>query len=576
MTELRVPYTSRDQDTLVRDAIDYIAAYLPSVGRVREGNPTFNFISMILGFIGSYNLSIDHHFLESILANTSLPKNAALIAESLLYEWKGPLPSRADLTFTPLNGQVPSGGISIPDKTPVARKSSPGFTFLVLGAHRLEEGQTELTVPSVEGVQILSENPLNLESINLREQGDIIWRVSLLNPSVWGESIEFRVAGEKWTRLGLWEKSPSENFAGYRVVVDPETLVTTIFGFTSGNLKTRRPPVSANLEVDYIFTNGEAGATEAGEITSILSGLSSQVNCTNNNDSSGGSNGDSTDDIRINAPRSYYTEQSLITVPDIKANIEKRSDVSLAQVGSITGSSMRIYVLPNQGLIASSSLLDEIRFDIQSRSIPGYLIQPSAVSEGFHEIELSVILFNRNFSKEDVIQRVRKAILDIADQQARVIGRGLAISDVDAAIENLDSGTLVDYVDISKMTRTPRIDKSNSSSPDMQNEVEVLEGARRATYVITSIDATRYVITRNGVQEAQQGVLNQEYTSDDGTVKWTLGNSVDTFSSPYGDTYTIYTSAFKGNVKLQEGEIPAFSAETDISVTVFYPGEYDD
>ena len=90
--------------------------------------------------------------------------------------------------------------------------------------------------------------------------------------------------------------------------------------FSDGNVLGQAPAVGSVIRVSYLQTLGEKSNGAVNFSADRLGGL--QLNVTNDTESGGGSNKESLDSIKRNAPRAFASQQRLVTAEDYAAMIQ--------------------------------------------------------------------------------------------------------------------------------------------------------------------------------------------------------------------------------------------------------------
>lgn len=564
--EFRLSYSQRDYAALEDEVSRYIKAHFPEINIIGEGTEARSFVRLLQGMVDTLGMSLDVTAVESRLSTAKQPRNAALAAEVLAYFGDGPTPAQTDVQFTLLDGVAPIGGSPIAKGSRVTRLTSPALDFVTLEDAQVPEGQASVLVPVAEGAQVVEE-PLTFSFTATSKSP----KFKLTNKRVWKSSIEVIVGGEVWIQLPMSQLSLGPNYPSYRVLQDPITLETFIWFPFTGPWAGRPIPPGVQVRCSYIRHNGTTGNTAAGKVTKLGGTLASLFTATNPEAATGGSDGEDPDTIRSKAPHYYGGSNVAITEEQIKGLAKSVGGVQNVRISEVNGFFLSLQVLPIGGGVASKALLDAVKLRTSSQSFPGVEITPKADYPAFIVMTLNVFLKDTMLKRETAKLKVRTGIEDALKPENAIEGRGFAISDISDIVEDADPAH-IDYVDVVRLSRIPRVTKSNVALPDT-SEVSITTSVKVATWIISTLTATTFQVSRNGVIDSFTGTIGTEFTVESGEVKFTVGKAGETFPSPYGDTYRFSTSSYAGNLRIDADEFQQLRQASDLIINVYYPTE---
>lgn len=323
----QVDYTSRDYSAIRADLIGNIGKFAPQ-WTSRDSNDIGIVLLELFAYMGD-NLSfyIDRAANESFLSTATQRSSILALAQMLGYTPDLGVSASAELTFTnPTTSPIYLAPGTKVATTMIMNGASTPATF-----ETVAEGVT--TVPATGSVTLTAREGTSIpyEEVSYSFDGapNQVFKLAQSNVEVY--SIRVWVDGKEYTRVQhLIDADGSAPVFGTQV--DSEGWAYIEFGDNSGG---RIPPTGSSITVSYRSTSGAAGNVPAGTITYIVSPYYSDVSCTTetaglrvtNSDSAyGGTDPESTDSIRVNAPRNLRAINRAVTTRDY-------SDIASSVVG---------------------------------------------------------------------------------------------------------------------------------------------------------------------------------------------------------------------------------------------------
>lgn len=580
----RLSYTRKDVQLIDEEVDRFITNFIPTIRDTGTANTGRLFLRLLEALVDKLNYSIDQRFRQSVIRTVKELQAAIDITELVRFTRQGTVSATVDLTLTTLGGApAPGGGIPVAQYQQFTTETSPVKTFLALNATSIPEGATSGTVEAVQGVRVVAQTILASAAGVPNEE--VVMPVAKTPV----EFIEIEVDGVPFSR-------PTESVTGltindfrdsiptdrhFIVKEDEDNFSTIIFGdgeygvaLTSGQVVT----------ATYIQSLGEDGNSAPGTITKIQGSLSQSVAATNEERATGGSDGDIVEDIVRNAPRqqtSFFMGSNEDTMEALAETLVSGVFRALADEG--VGPVVNLYIMPTGGGVASSTILAAVEDLFNgSREIHGATVNALALQSAHILISMRVILQSSNVNKSVARKTIFESISDFnldgsVNEDGALyfrnltIGRGFAQSDVAGILENLEDGTLVDFVDFLTFTRYPTPVASNPSAPEFSGEIVPLSPASYDSWSLQAVSTTEFRLFKNTILDSE-GTIGVTHTSDDGSIRFTLGSTTDTFTP--GDTWTFKTSAFVNNMRLDPFEFMELFRDSDLSIQIFYPEEF--
>jgi len=471
-----VDYTSRDYQSILNDLLAAIPTYMPEW---TSTSPSDFGVALLELF--SYQADIENYYIDRIGNEAFLPTAQQMssvlnLAYLLDYQPAGPEPSSTTMSITlaagtpefvlPLGTQFSTAGTA----------TSPPIVF---------ETQQALTIPAnTSGSPLtvsadVSGNPITVvqgltvsnESLGTSD-GTASQSYALVNTGVIEDSVQVMVdeglGAQPWNQVThLIDAGPTD--PDYMLAIDATGTVYVTFGDANNGMI---PSPQAIITATYSIGGGSATNVGANQITVAL--VASTVapyilSVTNPSAAAGGTDAETIDQIRINAPQSLTAVQRCVSVQDYAAVALKSGVVSKAQAISSTPASVTLYVHPGGGPYAASDLtglVNSISTSLTNSDYTGYLdgtemagtsvtvLGPlNAVDTSLPYVQVAMALslqVKPQYQQQAVSQSVMAAIYGVLDFGSVSFGQRVTLSSMYAAAYSVPG---VDYLIISTLYR---------------------------------------------------------------------------------------------------------------------------
>ena len=352
-----IDYTSRDFEGLRASLLTYARDAFPDWQPGSEGD--FGVVLLeTLAYVGDItNYYVDQSKQEAYLPTATQRQSVLNIAEMLGYLPHTGLASTATVTLQTdtdsLATVVPIGTQLV---TEMVEDLDAQIVFETTAVVTVPAAGGTMPVPVREG-QTNTDIPLGTST----GQPDQTYRLPHTN--VYSEGLSVKVNGEVWQYLShLLEADPADRAFATRL--DAQNGIWLLFG---DDVNGAVPTIGMPITVTYRSGYGIEGNVGAGAITQLAGSDPAGVHvATDASDvalstaSTGGADPEATEQVRVNAPRSYRTVNRAITTQDFE-------DLALIVPGVIRASavadfqtSVTVYILgpggqaPNNSLIATT------------------------------------------------------------------------------------------------------------------------------------------------------------------------------------------------------------------------------
>lgn len=471
-----VDYTSRDFDSIKASLLDYASTAFPGWVPGSEGDFGVLMIEL-LSYVGDVNsYYVDRAQNEAYLSTASQPDSILKISQLLGYVPGTGAPATGQVTFVASDKTRVSGApaITIPAGTQVASDYIAAIDGQVIFETVVEvvltvgdtvvasvvEGQTQAD-PNTGGPLLLT------ESTGLPEQ-----TYKIPKPRVYVDTVQVYVAGTAWREVAhLLDADFNDNV--FETYNDSDGYTWIQFG---DGINGAVPAVGLDIATIYRTGYGATGNLQPGQITTVYSsnvtGVSIQKSTstsglTTSTATTGGADPETIEQIRTNAPKTFFSQQRAVTIDDFENFAVGVPGVSKASVVADYFSSVTVYVIGPDGGVPSQALLDSVANSLGALALAGVSVNvaaptPIAVNlgaTGGNEISVDVW---PNYSRTDVQYQVQQALTALLSFVNIDIGMRLTVSDVYRAAMSVDGAR---YVSIPMMARA---DAAQSGTADIQ------------------------------------------------------------------------------------------------------------
>lgn len=178
-----------------------------------------------------------------------------------------------------------------------------------------------------------------------------------------------------------WNKVTSLQYAqsgdtAWAESVDANGVVSIHFG---DDINGAIPPAGLSIYANYRVGGGIVGNLPANSITDIASPLSG-VTVTGSSATTGGADPEGIDQIRVNAPKAYTTQQRAVTLADFGNLAMSLPIVAQANAVANTYTNITVYIVGSGNTIPNGSTLDSIRTFLQPLALAGTNVSCAAAT----------------------------------------------------------------------------------------------------------------------------------------------------------------------------------------------------
>lgn len=178
-----------------------------------------------------------------------------------------------------------------------------------------------------------------------------------------------------WNKVDSLQQANSSS-PSWAESVDANGVVSVHFG---DNINGAIPPAGLNVYANYRVGGGIIGNLSANSVTDIASPILG-VTIAGSSATMGGTNAETIDQIRVNAPRAFTTQQRAVTLADYGNLAMSLPVVSQARAVANTYTNITVYITGSGNAIPNQATLDAVTAFLQPLSLAGTVVTCTAAS----------------------------------------------------------------------------------------------------------------------------------------------------------------------------------------------------
>lgn len=399
---IAIDYTSKDYQGFLDSMLDYASSAFPEWTNQNPGSlemmllESFSREMDILSYYG------DRAAAESYIGTATQLASVIRLAQLLGYTPGQPLASTGSVTFETDDSQV--SAIVVPSGTQVTTTFVESLNAPIIfetiadvsvpagggtAAVGVIQGETQGSVAFSMGILTGNTFTVLVEPLGTSD-GSILQEYSLSNNpviggsvTVWVENPAYNAAAlintadplVQWFEVSTLQDAISTDIA-WSQTTDENGVVTISFG---DDINGAVPPAGLKLYAGYRVGGGTIGNLSSNQITDIASPITG-VAVSSSTAMTGGADAESIDQIRVNAPRAYRTQDRAVTLADFGNLALGVSSVSQANAVANTYSNVTVYLTAVGNTTPTQGLLDVVTDYLQQRAMAGATVTAQAAS----------------------------------------------------------------------------------------------------------------------------------------------------------------------------------------------------
>ena len=439
----RFKYTDKDHQDIVEDCITrikevYGSQYWNDFEEDNAGRMLLEAFAYVADLLLFY---LDRQANETYLPTATERQNIINMCKLIGYTPKAAKPAQVNITVSV--DEPHSLNVMLPAQS--ALESSDGITFETVSDAVILAGQTSAQVEALEG-ETFSE-------IVGTSDGEA-WQEFYLPRSGVIEIIDAFIDGHTWSVVDSLADQ-LENAEVFTAEIDAWRRAEIFFG----NGRTGKiPPDGEKITVRYRIGGGLAGNVAPNTITTIrdiaqdTAGNKVSVRVTNLDWASGGADPESLESIKLWAPRFFETQNRCVTQQDYETFATNFNGICKAKavVRERSGEAnvIRLYVLTygavnNSVALANQTLKDNLLTYLDKYKMLTDWIE---IEDGkWQTVDFAGhIIISDGFKSANILLKVKEALTSLLSIETREMGEPLRISDVYAAIDNIEGVIFVE------------------------------------------------------------------------------------------------------------------------------------
>jgi len=422
----QVDYTSRDYIAIRDDLTNLINQFAPN-WTSRDPSDLGMVMIELFSYLGDLmNFYTDRAANEGFIATASQRDSLLQLARMLGY-----VPtaiSAASVTLTFSNSTASS--VVVPAKTQVATTSVVNG----LNTQIIFETDSAVTVPAKVGATNGSATVLASEGVTISSEvlgtsnGAPSQAFRLSEPDVINSSVSVLINGVNYSYSSSLLNNNSYDSV-FSLNTDAEGYTYVVFGDGIGG---RVPPTASTIYATYRVGNGTLGNVPAFTLDNMLTNITAGITVSNNEGAIGGADEESSDSIRLNAPRALKALTRAVSLKDYSYLALQVPGVAKANASSSVYTNVILYVAPfgDLGVVLSGGVYVptaafnalatnvaaytyvEIDIDMTVRVLPQYQ-QAATTTSALASIRELVSQDNSFFSEIIPVQYILNAVSSV-------------------------------------------------------------------------------------------------------------------------------------------------------------------
>lgn len=555
-----VGYLNRSYSSIKASILNQLRVTVPEMTDYSESNLLIVLVSIFAGTSEMLNYYIDSMARESFLATARKFESVVKLSQLVNYRVRSNISSSVDMTFTLYQSSgetvVISGTpVTIPENTVIS--TDTGIEFLTLEERQITQGFYNVSIPARQR-EIVSLYTIGVSSGAASQE--------FVLPSNYEDgTLYVQIGASTWAYKDHFGFSlpTSEHFT---VIIKPDGLPYLLFG---DGINGAIPTGGLDVEVAYRTTLGALGNIPAGTITTLVSSISlpagnvpaiSEMKVNNVLDSAGGVNIEDTERLRKSVPLSVRTLDRAVTEQDYEDIAKLAPSVDKAKVFFNCGKSVKIYVAPIGGGVASSAMLSAVDAFMDVRRMITTFLDIQAAGETFIGLDIQATAkfrINTQLAKADI----EKVLVEAYSSSNSDINKPVRLSDIYALIDNIER---IDFLNLVEVYWVPYARPFNHEI-QLDWSRRTLGGFNQKTLWQITYNGTNFQLFKSGSFVATL-TIGVPYTYP-GFLELTM-NSVPA-GVVTGDRWIFYTYPINRDLLLDDYTAPRVSPVLDyISITV--------
>lgn len=475
-TPVAIDYTSKDYAGFRESMLSFAQTILPDWKGAANGDP--NDFGVVLIELMAYEGDILSYYADRIANEsflTTATQRSSVLAQAALLDY-APRSATAASTTVSITVTSPDASITIPAGFQVETQSDGTDDTLIF------ETTADITFPADPAPQILTvaatEGQTIADETVATSCGDLDEGYTLASTPVIVDSVQVRVIEDPLDVVGnIWFVVNNLLDAGagdnaYSISLDENDAATIQFG---DGVNGRIPPRGAVIHATYRVGGGEDGNVESGTITDVVDPTDivyepaidpitgdpipvdpatvtpPLITVTNGEAATGGTDPESLDSIRTNAPRALRARDRAVSESDFEVMALSVPTVQIAKAKAVSTvyTNQILYIAPPGGAQPDQATLNAVVAYFQTRKLANVTVVAAGPLYVSIDVELQIDVDSR-YSQVGVKQAVRNALQSLLSFDNVNFGGRVSLSDIYTAARNVPGVRSVLVSDLSR------------------------------------------------------------------------------------------------------------------------------
>ena len=433
MGRASISYSNKDYESLRQELLSRIPQLTDRWTDFNESDLGVVLLELFCGVGDMLAYYLDAQAAEAFLPTARQRQNVINLCKLIGYRLDIPVAATTTLRF-----RLPSAmaeDISVPARTVCKAKLDDGdVEFETTEDAVIPCGQLSVNVGARQGTR---------KSEEFASTGNRTQRFALSSTSIAQESVRVKIGENNWEEARFFIDSASHS-KHFQIETDGLDITWVIFG---DGIHGAIPPTGETVTVEYLETLGSEGNIGRDLVTEIVSpiyhdGTQIDLTVTNPVASTGGSDSETLEHVKLQAPAELRSLWKAVTKDDYKALAEGFPGVAKAQVldandcANIRYYQVNMAVAPDGGGLPSPLLKQELAEFIESRKV--ITIEVNLFDPNYRPVSIDAEVYV--YPTEDaqtVRMRIESALREFFSFEKMTFGRSVYFSDVVSLIDGV-------------------------------------------------------------------------------------------------------------------------------------------
>lgn len=543
-----VGYLDRSYIGIKNSILKRLGESTPEITDHSESNILVIIVSMFAGVAEMLNYYIDNMAREAFITTARRYSSIVKLSRLIDYRIKATIPASTNINIlfvdnVGLNKSI-INNLTIPLGTTF--RTNNGIVFISTIDITANVGDKSMNIPV--------EQKTFVDLINIGLTTALFDQVYEIGNKYVHNSLDLYIGGEPWDEVDtLGRSGPDDKHYIVEITVDKKAIIK--FG---DNINGKVPEPNKLIEARFYVSEGILGNVDANTINTTdftfnLTDLGiSDVIVNNPNKAVGGTDYESADRIKRSAPLHIRTLERAVTKKDYQDIAMLAPGVDKATVHFECGKNVEIYISPNGGGIASSTLIQNTEefFDNKKMITTFVKVKPAGESEIILDIEVWAKF------RRDPIQ-TKSDIVNVLNERygysSSSVNRKIRLSDIIALIDNLDK---VDYLKLKNIWLKPYFRALTDNTNELLHNLEITSNSTEKILWRLQYDGIHMRLMKNN-NHAGNIIIGTQFTDPDNIIKLTiLPNSYQ-----LGNEWEFVTYRYNDDIAVDDFTVPVINID---------------